>query len=290
MATARNGDVELYYDTSGVPGGPPVLLVNGFGSQCVSWPDGLLDAFGAAGFQVIRFDNRDVGLSHKTPPPAPRLSRIAKGEETPPYVLSHMAADAVAVLDAVGVERAHVWGASMGGMIAQTMAIEFPERVASLTSVMSTTGSPAVAQGNPEALRVLREPLPAERDAYIDVSAAHERVTHGPLYDEAWSRERARRSYDRCHHPLGRAFQMAAIVASPDRTEALGALDVPTTVIHGAADPLVLLAGGEATAAAIPGARLVVLEAMGHNHPAPYWPTYVTELTRLTELATENRF
>jgi pimeloyl-ACP methyl ester carboxylesterase len=273
---ASNGSYDIYYDTTGDPSGRPLLLIRGLGTQCISWEPGLLDAFADAGFFVIRFDNRDVGLSTKSP----------QGAQ---YSLSDMADDAIAVLDAVGVSRAHVFGISLGGMIAQTLAIERPDRVASLTSVMSTTGDPAITgRTSPEVLALLTTAPPATRDEYIAHSVESRRMYCGPLYDEAVQREVSANEYDRCFYPRGAAAQARAVAASGDRTERLRTVSVPTTVIHGAADPLIVPAGGEATAAAIKDARLVILDDMGHNLPPAYWPTYVAEVAALADRADEH--
>lgn len=281
MPFARNGATELCFEVAGDPAGHPLLMVSGYTAQLCSWPDGLVDAFVAAGCFVVRFDNRDAGCSSRTPPPAPSLGDVVSGAVRAPYLLADMALDALAVLDAVGIDRAHVWGSSMGGMIAQTLAIDHPDRVRSLTSVMSTTGNPRVGMPSPEALHALRAPMPTDREGFIEATVARGRVTNGPLVDPEQLRVRAAREYDRGYSDEAGAFQMAAIVASGDRTERLRGLQVPTTVIHGACDPLIAPSGGEATAAAIPGARLVMLELMGHNQPARYWPTYTAELERL---------
>lgn len=265
---ARNGEYELYYETNGDSSNDPLLLVNGFTRQCVGFPQALLDAFVDAGFYVMRFDNREVGLSTKSAP----------GTR---YTLSDMAADAIAVLDALGVERAHVWGMSMGGMIAQTITIEHPTRVKSLTSVMSGPGDGSSGGATPAALEALMTPAPEEREACIDHRVKTSRVICGPHMNEEWERIRAGIEYDRCFHPQGAALQMQAIRTSPDRTGALRGVRVPTTVIHGKLDPLIQVSGGEATAAAIPGARLVVLDEMAHDLPEPDWPTFVAELELL---------
>lgn len=188
------------------------------------------------------------------------------------YLLSDMAADAVAVLDHLSIDRAHIVGASMGGMIVQTMAIERPERVASLTSIMSTTGAPTVGQAEGDTLMQLMAPTPPERDAAIERTVTISRAISGPHFDEERSRRLAEFHFDRCFHPVGVAHQMAAIIASGDRTEALAGLDVPTVVVHGEVDPLVTISGGEATAEAIPGAELVRFAEMGHDMPEVLWP------------------
>jgi pimeloyl-ACP methyl ester carboxylesterase len=196
-----------------------------------------------------------------------------------------MASDAVGVLDALAIDRAHIVGASMGGMISQRIAIDHPHRVLSLTSIMSTTGNPVVGAPTPEAMAVLFTPPPAEREAYLDQSVVSGRVISGPLFDAEKSRARAEIAYDRCFNPAGAAFQIAAIMDDGDRTEALAALDVPALVIHGSADTLVTLSGGEATAAAIPGAELLVLDEMGHDLPEPLWPEIADAIARVASAA-----
>jgi pimeloyl-ACP methyl ester carboxylesterase len=267
----RNGDYEIFYDTDGDPSGRPLLLVCGLTQQCIGWPQGLVDAFVDAGFYAIRYDNRDVGLSSKSAPGAS-------------YLLSDMARDGIAVLDALDIDAAHVWGASMGGMLVQTMAIDHPTRVITVTSVMSTTGDAKLMQDlSPEMVELLMTPPPEGRDAAIEFDVAAFRAFSGPHFDEAVARADATLAYDRCHHPEGGAAQVQAIVASGDRTDALRGVAIPTTVIHGRLDPLLPLPGGEATAAAIKDARLVVLDEMAHDLPSVYWPTYVSELLALTE-------
>jgi len=228
------------------------------------------------GFRVIRFDNRDVGLSTKTagdPPDVMALyAQSMAGEPVEaPYTLTAMAADAVGLLDALGISAAHIVGASMGGMIVQMMAIEHPERVLSLTSIMSTTGASDVGQPDTAAIGALLTPPPTDRNGAIEANITTSRIICGPLFDETEARGRAIEAYDRCFHPAGSAFQIAAIAATGDRTERLGAVKVPTLVVHGREDSLITLSGGEATAAAIPGADLVVFGQMGHDIPDVYW-------------------
>ena len=264
----RVGEVELAYESFGDPADPAVLLVMGLGSQMIFWPDELCEALAGAGCHVIRFDNRDSGrstvLDHHEPPPVPR---VLAGELEAPYLLADMAADAVGLLDALGIDRAHVVGASLGGMIAQRIAIDHPDRVLSLASIMSSTGDTAVGRPTPEAMAVLMTRAPTDRDGYIRTTLEARAVIGSQPPDRDRILDLAQRAYERGYHPQGTARQFAAIVASPDRTPELRELDVPTVVIHGAADPLIGLSGGEATAAAIPGAELVVIENMGHDLP-----------------------
>lgn len=270
MAFARNGDYELCFETIGPPDGVPLLLVSGFGAQLISWQDGWTEYWADRGWFVVTMDNRDVGRSTKTP-----------RADTAVYTLADMAADCVAVLDAVGIDRAHVLGRSMGGMIAQMMAIEHPQRLRSLTSVMSTTGNRAVGQPTPEALAALTGPAATDRDEFVRDYVASSRVYSGPRFDPIWAAERARREFDRCFHPAGSAHQVRAILATGDRTERLRGVTTPTLVIHGAADTLISLDGGEATAAAIPGAHLVVFEEMGHDLPMSYLPAMYESVQRV---------
>lgn len=277
MPTISANDIDICYESFGPDDAPPLLLVMGLGAQLNLWPGGFVSELLARGFQVIRFDNRDVGLSSKSPGEPPDLMAIMTAAATgqpvdAPYTLSLMAQDAVGLLDALGIEAAHVAGASMGGMIAQMMAIEHPDRVLSLTSIMSTTGAGDVGQPEPSAIAALLTPPPADRASAIDQSAATGRVIGGSLFDEERSRSVAAESYDRCFHPAGFAFQVAAISATGDRTERLADVKLPALVIHGRQDSLVTLSGGDATAAAIPGADLLVLAEMGHDMPEAYWP------------------
>lgn len=278
MPPVKANGIELFYEEFGATDAPAVLLVNGFTSQCIAWDEPFCEMLAGHGFRVIRFDNRDVGLSHKTEGDLPNFvpattpgALLGLGGPAP-YTLVDMASDAVGILDVLGIEKAHVVGMSMGGMIVQRIAIDHPNRVLSLTSIMSTTGDPAVGGSTPEAARALLTPAPAEREAFIDHSAVTTRVFHGPLWDESRIRARAARAFDRSFSPRGAAFQLAAILSDGNRTEQLAQLDIPTLVIHGVADTLVKPSAGEATAAAIPGAELLMLEQMGHDLPPALWP------------------
>jgi len=269
-------EIEICFDCSGPDEGPPLLLVMGLGAQMTVWNIGFVSELVDRGFRVIRFDNRDAGLSSKTvgdPPDVMALyTKALAGEQiSAPYTLSTMADDAVGLLDALEIPAAHVVGASMGGMIVQMMAIEHPERVLSLTSIMSTTGASDVGQPDAAAIGALLTPPPTDRNGAIEANITTSRIICGPLFDETEARGRAIEAYDRCFHPAGSAFQIAAIAATGDRTERLGAVKVPTLVVHGREDSLITLSGGEATAAAIPGADLVVFGQMGHDIPDVYW-------------------
>jgi pimeloyl-ACP methyl ester carboxylesterase len=276
------GGVELAYESFGDPAAPPVLLVMGLGTQMLGWPEDFCAMLAAQGLRVIRFDNRDAGLSthlHDAPPPDV-MAALAGDTSSASYTLSEMAADTVALLDALDIESAHVVGASMGGMIAQTVAIEHPRRVRSLTSIMSSTGDSTVGQATPEALAALLSPPAAGRDEAMDRAVSIFRVIGSPDYalDEAELRERTGVAYDRAYDPAGVARQLVAVLASGDRTDGLRALSVPALVIHGAQDPLVDVSGGRATSDAIPDAELVVVDGMGHDLPQALWPEIVARI------------
>ena len=264
--------IDVAYQRLGRRDAPLVLLIRGGGAQLISWPDAFCHALVDHNLQIVRFDNRDVGLStHMTDAPPPDLAAVQAGDlSSVSYTLSDMAADAVGLLDALGVAKAHLVGASMGGAIAQTIAIEHRHRVRSLTSMMSTTGDSSVGQPEMAALRELATGTPlVTRDDVVQLMLRAFRVIGSPAYpmDEREVAERTGRAYDRSHDPAGFMRQTIAYVASGDRTELLRQLDVPTLVIHGAADRMCDVSGGRATAAAIPGAELSVIEGMGHNLP-----------------------
>jgi pimeloyl-ACP methyl ester carboxylesterase len=286
--SARVGPVELVYETIGDPADPPMLLVMGLGMQLIHWDRGLCELFAERGFHVIRFDNRDAGLSTKIRAPVPNIMRLMAGlPEQVPYLLDDMADDSLGLLDELGMERAHVVGVSMGAMIGQTMAIRRPERVLSLASMLSTTGDRRVGTPKLRVWSLLMRRAPQERDAYIRYFTRVFRMIGSPAYpvDEARMRERAAATYDRCHYPAGTARQLGAIMASGSRTAALRRLEVPTVVIHGESDPLVPLRAGRATARAIPNARLLAIPGMGHDLPEPLWPTFVDAIVTNTERA-----
>ena len=271
--------IEIAYETFGDPDGHPLLLVMGLGVQMLGWDERFCRMLADRGFYVIRFDNRDVGLSTKIRTgPRPRIWAALMGDtRSASYTLNDMADDAVGLLDRLGIDSAHVVGASMGGMIGQTMAICHPTRVRSLVSIMSTTGDRRVGRARLVVLRFLMRPVPARRHRYIQRMVRTFRAIGSPGYpfEEERVRRLAAASYDRCFHPAGTARQLVAILASGDRTEALRGVRAPTLVIHGADDPLVSMSGGKATAAAIPGAELMVVPGMGHDLPEALWPTIV---------------
>jgi pimeloyl-ACP methyl ester carboxylesterase len=264
--------IDIAYQHIGDCSAPAVLLIMGVAAQAIHWPDTFCHALVEHRLHVIRFDNRDAGLStHMTDAPPPNLPAALAGDlSSVSYTLSDMAADAIGLMDALGVERAHIIGASMGGQIAQTIAIEHPDRVRSLTSMMSTTGNRQVGQPSPEVLRELFAGPPAvTRAEVIQRMLRSMRAVGSPGYpsDENEIATRAGRAFDRGYDPAGTARQAVATVASGDRTERLRHLSVPTLVIHGLADRMCDPSGGRATAEAIPGAELVLIEGMGHNLP-----------------------
>ena len=270
--------IELEYRTTGNASDPVLLVVNGYGSQLISWPQGYVDRIVAEGLFVVQFDNRDVGLSTKldgqTVSPDAVREAVLAGEPLPPvpYTLSDMADDAIGLLDHLGVERAHIVGNSMGGMIVQTMAIEHPTRIASVVSVMSSTGDPRVGAPTPEARDALLAPSPPDRDAYVAASLNARVYMSKKYYDPEWMLAVAAAEYDRCFYPEGKARQLAAIYASGDRSARLAELDVPMLVIHGRDDTLITPQGGERTAALVSGSRYLFLSDMGHDMPRPLWP------------------
>ena len=264
--------IDIAYHRLGKPEAPTVLLIMGVAAQCIHWPDEFCHALAERGLQVIRFDNRDAGLStHLRNAPPPNLPAAIAGDlSSASYTLSDMAADTTGLLDALGIKKAHVVGASMGGHIGQTMAIEHPERVRSLVSMMSTTGNKNVGQPSPEVLReVFGGPPATTREEVVQMMLRAIRAVGSPRYpmDEREVAARAGRAYDRCHDPIGSARQGIASIASGDRTERLRHLAVPALVIHGLADRMCDVSGGRATANAIPGAELVLIEGMGHDLP-----------------------
>jgi pimeloyl-ACP methyl ester carboxylesterase len=290
MPVARSNGIEIEYEVIGPPENRPLLLIMGLGTQMIHWDDELCAELVAHGHRVIRFDNRDVGGSTKLDGdgvPNVLAAMVAAGSGAAvdaPYRLSDMAADAAGLLDALDIESAHVVGASLGGMIAQTLALEHPHRVRTLTSIMSTTGHPDLPTATPDAAAVLFQPAPPDREGNIERAVRVFRTIGSPgfPFDEGRVRTRAARAYDRCFHPAGVARQMIAIVASGSRRDALRALRVPTLVVHGADDPLVPLACGLDTAESIPGAELLIIEGMGHSLPPATWPRLVDTITELT--------
>jgi pimeloyl-ACP methyl ester carboxylesterase len=288
VPTARANGIDIEFVTEGDPAHPTLLLVMGLGGQLTAWAEGFVDGLCDRGFFVIRFDNRDSGRSTKFAG-LPDLTSIVtawfRGEPRPaaPYLIEDMADDAAALLTELGIQEAHVVGVSMGGMIAQALAIHHPVRFLSACSIMSTTGDWSTGMPTGEALTALLRPVAHSREEAIEASLAGSRAIGSPAYptDEAVLRARAAAAYDRGYCPEGTARQIAAILASPDRTEGLHGVRLPFLVIHGERDPLVPLGGGEATAAAVPGSMLLTIPGMGHDLPEPLWGT-------LTEAIVDN--
>lgn len=285
MPEAINGTTTIHYDTKGNIEDPSILLIMGYTEPMTSFKDGFCQLLLEAGYHVIRFDNRDVGLTSKTQTAPPDLQAIitaAMTGQTPPqvpYTLEDMAEDAFAVLDAVGVSSAHIVGVSMGGYIAQTMAITNPKRVMSMTSIMSTTGAPGVGIATPEVGANLKSPIGiGTKEEAVECSLHNYRLFAGPLFDEEAHRSLAASNYERNWNPLVTLFQLAAMLTGPDRTEDLKSITTPTLVIHGAKDTLVQVDGGKATAAAIKNSRLVIFDEMGHEMPEILWCDITTEI------------
>jgi len=280
MRATANG-IEIEYETFGPPDGDPLLLIMGLGGQMTLWDEAFCEALASRGHLTIRFDNRDVGLSTwfdqaGVPDLAQAMMASLSGDPLePPYTLDDMADDAAGLLDALSIDRAHVVGASMGGMIAQTFAIRHPARLTSLVSIMSATGHPDSPQAKPEVMAKLLAPPPDTREGRIEQSLDLWRTIGSPGFemDEARIRERSGRDFDRAFHPEGTVRQMAAIVAHGSREEALARVAAPSLVIHGAADPLVPPGSGERTARAIPGAELLMIDGMGHDLPPQLFGT-----------------
>ena len=282
------GGIEIAYQTLGDPADPPLLLVMGLGMQLIHWDLELCEELAESGHHVIRFDNRDAGLSTQIDAPVPPIVRAMAGFHIDaPYLLTDMANDSFGLLDGLGIERAHVMGVSMGGMIGQTMAITRPERVLSLTSIMSTTGERRAGMPKLRVWSVLMRRAPGDREAFQDYFVRMFRIIGSPGFpqDEPRVRELAAATFDRAHNPAGTARQLGAIIASGDRTADLRRLQVPTTVIHGTDDPLIPFRGGVATARAIPGAELVAIPGMGHDMPREVWPKFHEALAKNGERA-----
>jgi pimeloyl-ACP methyl ester carboxylesterase len=285
---ARANGIDLCYEIFGDPGAEPMVLIMGLGAQMIHWDDDFCRQLAARGFRVIRFDNRDIGKSSKlsggkrlTPLELLKL-RFLKIPLQAPYRLRDMAADTIGLLDALGIKSAHLVGASMGGMIAQEVAISFPQRVRSLTSIMSTTGNPKVPPPTREATAVLMAPPPASKEEYFARFANTWKVLRVGSFpeDEALDRSRAERTFERGLNPAGVGRQLRAILASGSRKERLASVKAPTLVIHGTVDPLVHPMGGKDTAASIPGAKLLMIEGMGHALPIPMWPKVIDAIDR----------
>jgi pimeloyl-ACP methyl ester carboxylesterase len=290
MPRASHDGIEIEYATSGDPGDPALLLINGLAQQLIDWDRELIEAFVDRGFFVIGFDNRETGLSSRT---ARRVSigaslraAIAGTTADVPFRLDDMADDAVAVLDDLGLDRVHVLGVSLGGAVGQTLAIRHPARVATLTSIMSTTGEQQVGQARSDVLSHLLTTPPTDREGAIEAGMRFQRTIGSPdHFEDDRVRRRVAAAYDRAYNPGGSGLQMLAMVASGTRTDGLAALKVPTLVIHGDRDPLIDVSGGRRTAELVPDAELIELEGMGHDLPTYFWPVIVESVTRLVARA-----
>jgi pimeloyl-ACP methyl ester carboxylesterase len=284
---ARVGGLDLCYQTFGAEDDPALLMVMGLGTQMIMWDDELCETLADRGLRVIRFDNRDIGRStilRDRGVPTLRQT-VLRDRRAAPYSLDDMAADAVGLLDALGIESAHVVGASMGGMISQLIAINHPDRAWSLVSIMSTTGNHRVGLPRPGMIPLLLRRPHRDREGYVSDMMSALRAIGSERYPSEDERLRrlAERCYERGHDRSGMARQLAAIQTAPDRTVALGRLRLPAAVIHGSDDPLIRVSGGRATAKAIPGARLLVLDGMAHDLPRPLWPEIVETIVETTQ-------
>ncbi len=294
MSSVTANGISIEYETFGSPSGRPLLLIIGLGAQMIHWDNDHCQDLAKEGHYVIRFDNRDVGLSTKfdeagVPDLTEILGKLMRREKIgPPYSFNDMADDAVGLLDALGIKKAHVCGMSMGGMIAQTIAIRHPARISSLTSIYSTTGNPKIPRPTQEVFGLLITPPPVEREACIEHLLRLFKTLTGPGFpmDEQWTRRIMAESYDRCFYPQGMARQLVAILTQENRVPALAKVVTPTLVIHGTNDPLVPVEGGKDTAEAIPGAKLILIEGMGHDLPhGGAWPRIVEAIGSHTRKA-----
>jgi pimeloyl-ACP methyl ester carboxylesterase len=286
--TARANGIDICYEIFGDPASEPMLLIMGLGAQMIHWDDAFCRQLAARGFRVIRFDNRDIGKSSHlsggkrlTPLELLKL-RFLRIPVAAPYRLIDMARDTVGLMDVLGIKSAHLVGASMGGMIAQEIAISFPQRVRSLTSIMSTTGNPRIPSPTREAAAMLMAPPPNTKEEYFERFARTWKVLRVGSFpeDEALDPARAARTFERGLNPAGVGRQLRAVLASGNRKPRLHLVKAPTLVIHGTVDPLVRPEGGKDTAASIPGAKLLMIEGMGHALPIPMWPQIIEAIDK----------
>ncbi len=283
---ARANGIDIAYETFGDQGDPPIVLLMGLATQMLAWPDEFCRDLADRGHYVVRFDNRDIGLStHLHDLPAPALMQVVTRRQPAPYSIRDMAEDTVGLLDALGLDAVHLVGASMGGFIAQTVALHHPARVRQLTLIMTSTGSRRVGHMTPEVFReLLRRRAATDRNAAIAATVDTFRLigSKGYAFDEEHLRDVAGRSYDRGYNPRGYLRQLAAVASQPNRTRELRQIRIPTLVIHGFGDPLVSISGGLAIARAIPGAKFVGYRGMGHDLPRPLWPEFAAEIAHLS--------
>lgn len=287
MPSTTANEIQIEYDTFGEKTAPPIVLIMGLGMQMIHWEDEFCQSIADKGFHVIRFDNRDAGLSQKfddkgVPDVMKAFSAVMAREKVESaYTLNDMADDVVGLLDALDIPKAHICGVSMGGMITQLMGVRHPSRVLSLTSIMSTTGNPKLPQAKPEAMEVLLTPPPSERDAYIDFIIKTRRAIGSPKlpFDEEHVRIMAGKAFDRAFYPQGIARQYVAILENGNRTKNLASITAPTLIIHGADDPLIPFEAGIDTANAIPGAAQLIIDGMGHDLPRQVWQQVAEAIT-----------
>lgn len=286
MPNVTANGIQIEYDTFGANSSPALLLIMGAGGQMIFWDFEFCELLAKRGHFVIRFDNRDVGLSTKFEKAGiPDMMAAMKGKPVcSAYSLEDMADDAVGLLDALGIEKAHICGASMGGMIAQVISYRYPERVLSLTSIMSSTGNPELPQIKPDVLAAVFKPVPEEREAYIEHNVNLWRTLWSPgfPFDEKRSRKILAESYDRSYYSQGMARQSAAVLAHGYRRSSIASIKVPTLVIHGDKDPLMSVEGGKETAQLIPGAKLLIIEGMGHDMPKEAWSKIIDAISNHT--------
>jgi pimeloyl-ACP methyl ester carboxylesterase len=285
MPKANVNNITIEFETIGNPISKPLLLIAGLGSQLLAWSDEICENLAENGFYVIRFDNRDVGLSTKFEdagiPDMMEISAAYTRGEIPkiPYTLEDMADDAIGVLDALNIEKAHICGASMGGMIAQIIAYRHPSRVLSLAVIMSTTGNPELPPSKPEIMMQFFAPVPSEREAYIEEMVKRDSLINGTFpYDENQSREYRTKEYDRSYYPEGITRQLAAMAIPGNIKPYITAIRAPTIIIHGSEDPFNLIEAGKDIATTIPGAKLLILDGMGHSFPREVIPRIINAL------------
>ncbi len=285
MPKANVNNIKIEYETIGNPNSKPLLLIAGLGSQLLAWSNELCESLINSGFYVIRFDNRDVGLSTKLEdfglPDFVEINTAYGRGGTPKvsYTLEDMANDAIGVLDTINIDKAHICGASMGGMIAQILAYKYPSRVQSLTVIMSTTGNPELPQGKPEIMAQFFAPVPSEREAYIEESIKRDKLIYGTFpYDETLGRDYRTKEYDRSYYPEGVARQLAAMAVPGNLKPYLNTIKAPTLVIHGSEDPFNSVEAGKDIASLIPRAELLILKGMGHSIPREVIPCVIDSL------------